>query len=193
MMRTPETNLIQKARAGCRRSFARLWNEHCGCVRAVVFRLLPEQLAEDVVQDVAVAALAGIRSLRDAERGCFDAWLRAIAHNRACSALTLLRQHREVEGSEPRVETAVAREADSLDPLQRGELHAALRRLPRCYRLPLRLRFLRGYSGPEIASRLGMTPGSVRVCLCRGLRRLRGGLSRRDGWLQGSAGASSIA
>ena len=168
--------LIRKARAGCRRSFARLWNEHVSGLRAVVLRLLPHHLADDVVQDVAVAALAGIGAVRAAEGGCFEAWLRAIARNRARSALASQCRYRALSGGEQTVEDAVASDG-ILDPLQRRELHEALRRLPRCYRLPLRLRYLRGYSAPEIASRLGMTQGSVRVTLCRGLSRLRGGMA----------------
>lgn len=191
MIPTPATRLlIRNARAGCRRSFARLWNEHVDGLRAVVMRLLPRQLAEDVVQDVAVAALAGIGALRAADATCFQAWLRAIARNRSRSALLSQRRYRAMAGGEPTVETAVASDGGVLDPLQRRELYAALRRLPRCYRLPLRLRFLRGYSAPEIAMRLGMTQGSVRVSLCRGLRRLRGGLAGH-GWNTGSTNVSS--
>jgi RNA polymerase sigma-70 factor (ECF subfamily) len=174
--------LIRKARAGCRRSFGRLWNEHVDGLRAVVRRLLPRHLADDVVQDVAVAALSGIGALRAAEGGCFEAWLRAIARNRARSALASQCRYRALAGGESTVENAVASDCDLLDPLQRRELHEALRRLPRCYRLPLRLRYLRGFSAPEIASRLGMTQGSVRVSLCRALSRLRGGLAQPASW-----------
>jgi RNA polymerase sigma-70 factor (ECF subfamily) len=45
--------------------------------------------------------------------------------------------------------------------------------LPECYREPLMLRLLLEMSGPEIAEQTGMTEGSVRVNLCRGLKLLR--------------------
>ena len=40
------------------------------------------------------------------------------------------------------------------------------------------LRFVEGMTGPEIAARTGLTPGSVRVNLHRGMQLLRGALDR---------------
>ena len=56
-------------------------------------------------------------------------------------------------------------------------LHA-LRALPDVYRTPLMLRLVHGLTGPEIADRLGMTHGSVRVNLHRGMTLLRTALGR---------------
>ena len=47
---------------------------------------------------------------------------------------------------------------------------AAIRRLPEAYRETLVLRLVEGMTGPEIAERTGLTPGSVRVNLHRGLQ-----------------------
>jgi RNA polymerase sigma-70 factor (ECF subfamily) len=162
--------LVKRARGGCRRAFARLWAEHEGGVRRVAQRSSGSQLAEDVVQDVAVAALAGVASLRGDERA-FAPWLRAIAQNRARTASWARRRRHERSASQAVESLAVV--LPGLDAVERRELRQALMALPRCYRLPLRLHYLRGLSGPEIAARLGMTHGSVRVCLCRGLHRLR--------------------
>ena len=49
----------------------------------------------------------------------------------------------------------------------------AIRSLPEAYRESLALRLVQGMTGPEIADRLGLTPGSVRVNLHRGMKRLR--------------------
>jgi RNA polymerase sigma-70 factor (ECF subfamily) len=49
--------------------------------------------------------------------------------------------------------------------------------LPEAYREPLVLRFIEGMTGPEIAERTGLTPGSVRVNLHRGYEMLRARLS----------------
>ena len=49
----------------------------------------------------------------------------------------------------------------------------ALRDLPDAYREPLILRFVEGMSGPEIAAHTGLTHGSVRVNLHRGMQMLR--------------------
>jgi RNA polymerase sigma-70 factor (ECF subfamily) len=49
----------------------------------------------------------------------------------------------------------------------------AVRSLPEAYRETLILRLVEGMSGPEIAARTGLTPGSVRVNLHRGMKQLR--------------------
>ena len=54
----------------------------------------------------------------------------------------------------------------------------AIRALPEAYRQTLMLRFVEGMTGPEIAARTGLTPGSVRVNLHRGMQLLRGALDR---------------
>ena len=58
---------------------------------------------------------------------------------------------------------------------------AAIRRLPEAYRETLVLRLVEGMTGPEIAERTGLTPGSVRVNLHRGMQMLREALGRSEG------------
>ena len=53
----------------------------------------------------------------------------------------------------------------------------AIRSLPDAYRETLILRLVEGLTGPEIAARTGMTHGSVRVNLHRGMEQLRAILS----------------
>jgi RNA polymerase sigma-70 factor (ECF subfamily) len=53
----------------------------------------------------------------------------------------------------------------------------AVRSLPDAYRETLILRLVEGMTGPEIAARTGMTHGSVRVNLHRGMEQLRAKLS----------------
>ena len=50
---------------------------------------------------------------------------------------------------------------------------AVIRTLPEAYREPLILRLVEGMTGPEIATRTGLTHGSVRVNLYRGMQLLR--------------------
>ena len=57
---------------------------------------------------------------------------------------------------------------------------AAIRSLPEAYRETLVLRLVEGMTGPEIAARTGLTPGSVRVNLHRGLAQLKEKLGRRE-------------
>jgi RNA polymerase sigma-70 factor (ECF subfamily) len=48
-----------------------------------------------------------------------------------------------------------------------------IRGLPEAYRETLILRLVEGMTGPEIAERAGLTAGSVRVNLHRGMQMLR--------------------
>jgi len=53
------------------------------------------------------------------------------------------------------------------------EILELIRSLPEAYRETLVLRLVEGMTGPEIAYRTGLTPESVRVNLCRGMKMLR--------------------
>jgi RNA polymerase sigma-70 factor (ECF subfamily) len=57
----------------------------------------------------------------------------------------------------------------------------AIKSLPDAYREPLILRLVEGMTGPEIAARTGLTCGSVRVNLHRGMQQLRARLSSSSG------------
>ncbi len=56
-----------------------------------------------------------------------------------------------------------------------------LRSLPESYRETLAMRIVEGMTGPEISEATGLTPGSVRVNLFRGMKMLREKLER-EGW-----------
>jgi len=55
---------------------------------------------------------------------------------------------------------------------------AAIQSLPEAYSETLTLRLVEGMTGPEIAARTGLTEGSVRVNLHRGMKQLREKLER---------------
>ena len=115
-------------------------------------------------------ALAKLDDLRDPSS--FGPWLGSIARNCARDWFKRHRNTRELAHEPGDLE--VAREtvgheglADALSLLE------AMRELSEDYREILVLRFVEGLSGSEIAEQLGMTPGSVRVKLHRGVSALR--------------------
>jgi RNA polymerase sigma-70 factor (ECF subfamily) len=57
--------------------------------------------------------------------------------------------------------------------LDAWEVLDLIRHLPEAYRETLILRLVEGMTGPEIARQTGLTPDSVRVNLCRGMKMLR--------------------
>lgn len=164
-------DLVLRARRGDHSAFAALWERYAANVRAVVAGVLSSPHLDDVVQDVALLALSKMHTLRDG-RG-FVAWLCAIARNRARNVRKAMKQQEQSGDMDELPASAAAGAAETDAAL------AALRALPETYRQPLVLRFLHGLSGQQIAARLGMTHGSVRVNLCRGLKLLRERASRK--------------
>jgi len=156
------TELVRAARAGDRDAFDELYRRHWRLVRAVLLARLPRQDAEDLAQEVFLAAWEKLGDLRDEEG--FGSWVAAIARNRAAS---------HVRGRPRSVPLP-----DDLPGGPRADegpeaVLAAIRRLPEAYRDPLVLRLVEGMSGPEIARETGLTEGSVRVNLHRGFAKLR--------------------
>jgi RNA polymerase sigma-70 factor (ECF subfamily) len=164
--------LVQRAQRGSRRAFATLWERYGPTVHAILLTMVADSDADDLAQEVAIAGLRSIASLRDKE--AFPAWLCSIARNHGRDALAQRRRSRlvplEEAGDIPAPATEWSTEAD--------EILAQIRRLPECYREVLMLRLLLEMSGPEIAEQTGMTAGSVRVNLCRGMKLLRRRLRR---------------
>jgi len=159
--------LVKKARAGNLRAFETLWRRYAPSVQGILLTMLNDADAEDLTQEVAMAALRALPSLRDPST--FPAWLCTIARNVGRDALKTQRAR----------SFAPLNAADDVpapaagDSLEAEEILWQIRALPEAYREPLMLRLLLEMTGPEIAARTGMTPGSVRVNLCRGMKLLR--------------------
>lgn len=154
--------LVEAARAGDRAAFGDLYDRYRPLVHGILLAYVPYADVEDLMQNVFLQAMGKLANLRQAES--FGAWLAAIARHQA---LDFLRQSKlqvslEVEpvaATRPTAEAQIALEA--------------LQSLPEAYRETLILRLVEGMTGPEIASRTGLTPDSVRVNLCRGMKLLR--------------------
>ena len=163
-----EAELVAAAQAGDRAAYGRLYDRFAPMVHGVLLARVPRSDVEDLVQDVFLQAMRRLGSLRSAE--AIGGWLATIARNRA-------RDHwRRGE------DTVELPEDVAGTPHPEGEalaVLAAIRRLPEAYRETLVLRLVEGLTGPEIAERTGLTPGSVRVNLHRGMQMLREALGRR--------------
>ena len=165
-----DTVLVSAARDGDRAAFGRLYDRYARLVHAILLARVPPGDVDDLVHDVFLLALNRIRALRDSAR--FGAWLAAITRNRAHDYYRRIKVATELaeDLSEDEVETAVR----SGPPDSEAEaILAAIRDLPEAYRETLILRLVEGMTGPEIAQRTGLRPGSVRVNLHRGMQQLR--------------------
>lgn len=164
-----DAQLVTAAREGDRTAFGRLYERHSRLVHGVLLAHSPFGEVDDLVHDVFLTALRRLDSLR--EPAAFVGWLLAIARNRAIDF------HRRSRATEELPE-----ETAGHDP---GEYEAraaleAIRSLPEAYRETLVLRLVEGMTGPEIASRTGLTHASVRVNLHRGMKKLREKLGRSE-------------
>jgi len=168
--------LINAARAGDRSAFGLLYNRYARMVHGILLCRVPPREVDDLVQEVFLLALRKLDSLRDISR--FGAWLSAITRNRAND---YYRDSSRVElPMEPEEEEKVqSRSNDHAAEQEAAMTLAVLRTLPETYREPLMLRLVEGLTGPEIAGRMGLTHGSVRVNLHRGMQMLREKLAEK--------------
>lgn len=153
---------VEAALGGDRGGMARLYDRFVPVVRSMALARLPGHLADDLVHDVFVAVLGKLDTLR--EPRAFPGWLMTLTRNRITDA-----QRRRAR-SELRAEPAEP--AMDASP-EAKEVLRLVRSLPEAYAETLCMRLVEGLTGPEIALRTGLTEGSVRVNLHRGMKLLR--------------------
>ena len=144
------------------------------------------QRAEDLVQETFFSAWRSIRSLQDpagfrgwllriAQNACIDAHRRDARLRRTPPAMAGGDALESVADGSPALDSAAA-QGESRD-----RALAVLRSLPDEYRLPLTLRYLGGADFESIRLQMGISPGSLRGLLNRGLQLLRLELKRALG------------
>lgn len=167
---SPEAQIVQAVLAGDRDVYGRLYSQYAPLVHGVLLARMPRSEVEDMVQDIFLHALKKLHTLRDHDS--FGPWIAMIARNRAMDFHRKSRETVEVSEDLKAHETGETRAAEILE---------IIRGLPDAYRETLVLRLVEGMTGPEIASRTGLTPASVRVNLHRGMKLLREKLGFEEG------------
>jgi len=160
--REGESLVIAAARRGDRAAFEQLYDRYARLVHGILLARLPHTEVEDLAQEVFLLVFRKLSSLRDPDS--FGSWIAQIARNRASDF------HRRAVRTEELPESLTAPECSDSEAADALE---AIRNLPEAYRETLVLRLVEGLNGPEIAARTGLTPGSVRVNLHRGMALLR--------------------
>ena len=162
--------LVIAARDGDRAAFGSLYDRYARMVHGVLLAKVPVCDVDDLVQDVFLLALRRLSTLREA--GSFGAWLAAIARNQANDYYRRSVPEDQLADDPSESEIGPGNTSrDHQDPAT--AILDALKTLPDAYRETLILRLVEGMTGPEIAARTGLTHGSVRVNLHRGMQQLR--------------------
>ena len=168
--------LVSAARSGDRLAFGLLYDRYVRTVHGILLCRVPPREVDDLVHEVFLLALRKLHSLRDISR--FGAWLSTITRNRANDYYRKASPVERATDADAEVQ-AESRTNDHAVEQEAAMTLAVLRTLPEAYREPLTLRLVEGMSGPEIAERTGLTHGSVRVNLHRGMQMLREKLAEK--------------
>lgn len=164
--------LVRAAQSGDRAAFGRLHELYAPVVHGILLASAPAQETEDLVQDVFIHAFSKLRGLRDPE--AFGPWLATITRSFTVRFYRRRLRTGHLAPDRPAHHDGGADGAARAE--EAGRALAAIRRLPEAYRETLILRLVEGLTGPQIAACTGLTPGSVRVNLHRGLKLLRDAL-----------------
>lgn len=174
-----EERLIERGRGGDRAAFEQLVRRTARVVYAHQYLETRDvHRAEDLTQETFLIAWRSIGQLSDG--GGFRAWLLSIARSVATDAYR--RDHRrkrdagrpgEFAGAVKAIDGAVGPDEAAAREEARRRVTGALKALPAEYGLPLTLRYIAGADYDTIGRQLGLSNGSLRGLLSRGMAKLR--------------------
>lgn len=183
-MSDTDTALVVRARDGDRAAFEELVRRTSRLVFARLFLDTGNaHRAEDLLQETLLLAFRSLKALDKPEQ--FRPWLLTIAHNAAIDAARRESRHKRrgqngtgrQAGDDAALGTVPAGGLSPQDAAEREELRqsvlSVLRSMPEEYRLPLTMRYITGADYDTIGEQLGLTNGSLRGLLHRGLKMLR--------------------
>lgn len=156
---------VEAARTGDDGAIDALYRRFAPVVHGTLLAYVQKADADDLTQDVFETAIRRLGELREA--AAFPGWIVSIARR---AALDAKRRPTALTGIELDRTSSPDRPDDHLEAERSLR---AIAGLPEAYRETLLLRLVEGLTGPEIAERTGLTPGSVRVNLHRGMAMLR--------------------
>jgi RNA polymerase sigma-70 factor (ECF subfamily) len=168
--------LVKASQEGHRDAFGHLYQRYARMVHGILLAKVPPAEVEDLVHEVFLRALPRLHALREASR--FGAWLAAITRNMAKDFYRRPRVQIECSDDSAAAD-ASAVPGEQAQTREAAEILESVRGLPEAYRETLILRLVEGMTGPEIAAKTGLSHGSVRVNLNRGMQQLREKLGQR--------------
>jgi RNA polymerase sigma-70 factor (ECF subfamily) len=172
-----ERLLVLRCQAGDEAAFAELVERYQPRLRYYVSKLLRDtQCAEDVLQDVWLAAFRAVSRLGDI--GAFRAWLYRIARDRSMREFRRRAPPCQHLGEVDLIDEGADEAHFTAEDVER--IHAALDELSAEHRDVLVLRYIEDMTYEEIARVVGCQDGTVRSRLHYAKRALRGVLERMN-------------
>jgi len=175
MLRAPGAALVaQQAQQDHERSFERFFVTHYERVVLIAYRVLGDrQAAEDVAQEVFLSFHGRV----DPSAEWAPGWLWAASAHRALNVVRGSRRRRDRELRAGSATYAPSPEDGAIAAEQRAVVRASLARLPQREAEILAMR-ASGLSYADIASAVGVQPGSVGTLIARAQKSLRKELAR---------------
>jgi len=165
---------VALAASGDTRAFERVYRRHVARVHSLARRMLEEDLADEVTQDVFVRAWEKLHTFRG--EAAFGTWLHRLAINVILARRGALGvQRRRFAGAPDSLERLATRAAE---PGRRIDLEEAMAALPAGAREVFVLHDIEGYRHEEIAHMLGVAEGTSKSQLHRARMALRAHLNR---------------
>lgn len=158
-----ETADVQRAAGGDHAAFERLYRDHVGRVHALCVRMVDEQSAEDLTQEVFIRAWNKLGTFKGQSQ--FGTWLHRLAVNHVLSRRQTHRKREARHAGDTLLSRVMA-------PTRRSSGHAldiesAIQKLPDRARDVFVLFDVEGYSHDEIAESLGVSVGTSKSQLHR--------------------------
>lgn len=179
----PDANLVARVAKGDGEAFARLFDRHAPSVLGLLVRMTGHRgEAEELLQETFLQVWRRadqFRSGGSTPRG----WILMIARSRALDAIRSRRAQRRREEDYHRRETASGEGSLPVGSWnlereeRRGQVRAALERLPAEQRRCIEMAFFEGLTCREISHQLGAPLGTVKSRILLGMNRLREALT----------------
>jgi len=167
-----DAQLLRRIADGDEQAFDELYQLYSGPIYSFLVRLIHEpDAAEDLMQEVFVAAWQGARRFREQAR--VKTWLLSIAHNQAVSWLRRFRPVAALDDLDIASDDD-APEESAFRTWQADQVQLALRQLSPNHRAVVELAFVHGLSYSEIAQVVGCPVGTVKSRMSYAFKYLNG-------------------
>lgn len=172
-----DEDLLLLVAAGQREALGPLYARYAGLIYGIAARSFDASTAEEIVQEVFLAAWRGAATF-DPERGAVRGWLLQIARYRVINEIRR-RSRRPQTAGEAALRLIEPTDPDPLpdEALFRVEqdsaVRAALAELPDAQRSALRLAFFDGLTHEQVADRLELPLGTAKTRIRAGMHKMR--------------------